>query len=604
MATDPARMPPRIEDYALIGDCTTAALVSRAGSIDWLCWPRFDSPACFAALLDTPDAGRWRIGPADQDGRITRRYRAGTMILETDFETDEGAVRLIDFMPTGAANSSIVRIVRGLRGRVSMCFELKLRFDYGEVVPWVTRLRTGFGVRAIAGPSLVVLHSTQFLEGRDLTTVSSFMVEADGEEFFVLSHGPSHLAAPAVPDPDSALNATEAFWTDWCEHGTYRGPYRKQVQRSLLTLKALTYAPTGGIVAAPTTSLPEELGGSRNWDYRYCWLRDATLTLLALMQAGYREEARAWSEWLRRSVAGSPGQIQTIYGLAGERRLPEWEVDWLAGYQGAKPVRIGNAAHTQLQIDIFGEVVDALYESSRGGLAPVQETWDLECAIVEHLMTLWHEPDESIWEVRGPRQQFTFSKILAWVALDRIVKGAEGRNHVERLDAWRALRDEIHETVCREGYNTDKQSFVQSFGSDVLDASVLMIPLVGFLPATDPRMRCTVAAIERELMHDGLVRRYLPHETEDGQSGSEGVFLACSFWLADNMALQGRHDDARALFERLLALSNDLGLLSEEYDPATQRQVGNFPQAFSHLALINTALNLTDHGPAKQRGSD
>jgi GH15 family glucan-1,4-alpha-glucosidase len=604
MATDPARMAPRIEDYALIGDCTTAALVSRAGSIDWLCWPRFDSPACFAALLDTPEAGRWRIGPADQDGRITRRYRAGTMILETDFETDEGAVRLIDFMPVNAANSSIVRIVRGLRGRVSMCFELKLRFDYGEVVPWVTRLRTGFGVRAIAGPSLVVLHSTQVLEGRDLTTVSSFMVEADGEEFFVLSHGPSHLAAPAVPDPDSALNATEAFWTDWCEHGTYRGPYREQVQRSLLTLKALTYAPTGGIVAAPTTSLPEELGGSRNWDYRYCWLRDATLTLLALMQAGYREEARAWSEWLRRSVAGSPGQIQTIYGLAGERRLPEWEVDWLAGYQGAKPVRIGNAAHTQLQIDIFGEVVDALYESSRGGLAPVQETWDLECAIVEHLMTLWHEPDESIWEVRGPRQQFTFSKILAWVALDRIVKGAEGRGHVERLDAWRALRDEIHETVCREGYNTDKQSFVQSFGSDVLDASVLMIPLVGFLPATDPRMRCTVAAIERELMHDGLVRRYLPHETEDGQSGSEGVFLACSFWLADNMALQGRHDDARALFERLLALSNDLGLLSEEYDPATQRQVGNFPQAFSHLALINTALNLTDNGPAQQRGSD
>ncbi|MEO9189394.1 MAG: glycoside hydrolase family 15 protein, partial [Acetobacteraceae bacterium] len=450
---DPKSQPPRIEDYALIGDCTTAALVSREGSIDWLCWPRFDSPSCFAALLDTPNAGRWRITSADHSPRITRRYRPGTMILETDFETDGGAVRLIDFMPMGDANSSIVRIVRGLRGSVAMCFELALRFEYGEVIPWVTRLRTAFGIRAIAGPSLVVLQSTVPLEGRDFTTAAEFTVGAGAEEVFILTHGASHLPTPAVPDPEVALNATQAFWDNWCRRGTYRGPWRDQVQRSLLTLKALTFAPTGGIVAAPTTSLPEQLGGARNWDYRYCWLRDATFVLLALMQAGYREEARAWSEWLRRSVAGSPGQIQTIYGLAGERRLTEWEADWLAGYQGAKPVRIGNAAHTQLQIDIFGEVVDALYESGRGGLAPPRETWNLECAIVEHLMTLWKEPDESIWEVRGPRQQFTFSKIMAWVALDRIVKGAEGRGHIERLDAWISLRDEIHATVCREGFN-------------------------------------------------------------------------------------------------------------------------------------------------------
>ncbi len=604
MPLDPAGAAPRIEDYAMIGDCTTAALVSRQGSIDWLCWPRFDSAACFAALLDTPRSGRWRISPADQGARITRRYRPGTLVLETDFETDEGAVRLIDFMPMGASNSSIVRVVRGLRGHVHLCFELALRFEYGEIVPWVTRLRTGFGVRAIAGPSLAVLHSTVPLEGRDLTTVAEFSVDAGNEEFFILAYGPSHLPAPAVPDPEEALNATEAFWTDWCQRGTYRGEWRAPVQRSLLTLKALTYAPTGGIVAAPTTSLPEELGGSRNWDYRFCWLRDATFTLLALLHAGYRDEARAWSEWLRRSIAGSPEQIQTLYGLAGERRLLEWELPILAGYQGAKPVRIGNAAQAQLQIDVFGEVVDALYQSASSGLAPVHEIWDLQRQIVEHLTTLWQQPDESIWEVRGGPQHFTFSKVMAWVALDRMVKAAEMRGGVERMDAWSKLRDEIHATVCRQGFDAEKQSFVQSFGSTALDASVLMIPLVGFLPATDARMRGTVSAIERELMHQGLVRRYLPEQGADGLPGSEGVFLACSFWLADNMALQGRHDDAKALFQRLLALSNDVGLLAEEYDPATQRLVGNFPQAFSHLALINTALNLTDNGPAHQRGSE
>ncbi len=594
----------RIEDYALIGDCTTAALVSREGSIDWLCWPRFDDDACFAALVDGPRAGQWRISPTDSAMRVTRRYRPGTMILETEFETDAGKALLIDFMPMGTGGSSVMRLVKGLRGNVRFSFLLALRFEYGSLIPWVTRLRAGFGVRMVAGPSLAVLHSTVPVEGRDFTTVAEFGLDAGEEQFFVLAYGPSHLPAPAIPDPEEALNATEAFWTDWCRRGSYQGEWREPVQRSLLTLKALTYAPTGGLVAAPTTSLPEQLGGSRNWDYRFCWLRDATFTLLALIHGGYREEARAWSEWLRRSVAGSPAQLQTLYGLAGERRLPEWEVPWLSGYQGAKPVRIGNAAHTQLQIDVFGEVVDALYESVRGGLAPVRGTWDLQREVVEHVAAIWQEPDESIWEVRGGRQHFTFSKVMAWVALDRAVKAVEEGGLDEPVEQWRKLRDEIHATVCREGFSTKKQSFVQSFGSEALDASVLMMPLVGFLPATDARMMSTVAAIERELMHGGLVLRYNPEHTKDGLTGSEGMFLACSFWLADNMVLQGRYDDARAMFMRLLALANDVGLLSEEYDPDTQRQLGNFPQAFSHLALINTALNLTNYGPAHQRGKD
>ncbi len=603
-AIDAQDLPPRLEDYALIGDCTTAALVSRGGSIDWLCWPRFDSDACFAALLDTPRAGRWRIAPKDERARITRRYRPGTMILETTFETDAGAALLIDFMPIDGASSSVVRILRGLRGSVPMRLDLTLRFNYGSVIPWVTRLRTGFGVRAIAGPSLVVLNSTVPLEGCGFSTVAEFAVEPGEDTYFILTHSPSHLPTPAVPDPDRALHATEAFWTDWCHRGTYDGEWKPAVQRSLLTLKALTFDATGGIVAAPTTSLPEQLGGTRNWDYRFCWLRDATFTLLALIHAGYREEARAWSEWLHRSVAGSPEQIQTLYGLAGERRLAEWEVPWLAGYQGARPVRVGNGASTQLQIDVFGEVVDALYQADRGGLSPPAEAWELQREIVEYLVTLWDQPDESIWEVRGGRQQFTFSKVMAWVALDRALKSAEERRlTIEPLDSWRKLRDEVHATVCRRGFNTAKNSFVQSLDGDVLDASLLMIPLVGFLPATDPRMRSTVAAIERELVHGGLVRRYQTEETKDGLPPGEGVFLACSFWLADNLVLQGRYDDATALFRRLLALANDVGLLAEEYDPTTQRLVGNFPQAFSHLALINTALNLSDYGPAHQRGT-
>lgn len=596
---------PRIEEYGLIGDCQTAALVSRNGSIDWLCWPRFDSPACFAALVDTPRAGRWLITSQEESARITRRYRPGTLILETTFETDEGAALLIDFMPVGATDTSIIRIVQGLRGRIALKLEFALRFEYGSIVPWVTRLRTGFGIRAIAGPSLVLLRTTIPLEPQpDFLHTAEFTVSADQEELFLLAHGPSHLPAPTTPDPDEALHSTEAYWTDWSSRCTYSGEWREPVLRSLITLKALTYAPTGGIVAAPTTSLPEQLGGARNWDYRYCWLRDATLTLLALIHAGYREEARNWSEWLRRSIAGSPSQVQTLYGLAGERHLSEWIVPWLNGYQGAKPVRIGNAAHGQLQIDIFGEVVDALYESTRGGLSPYRETWELQREIVEYLTTIWDQPDESIWEVRGGAQQFTFSKVMAWVALDRGVKVAEERGFHDELNRWRVLRDQIHETICRQGYDSQKKSFVQSFGSTVLDASALMIPLVGFLPATDPRVLSTVEAIQRELMEDGLVRRYQTTQTADGLEGSEGVFLACSFWLADNLVLQGRYDDANALFKRLLALRNDLGLLSEEYDPVSQRQVGNFPQAFSHLAMINTALNLCNHGPARQRGKE
>ncbi len=601
---DPEDLPLRLEDYALIGDCTTSALVGRNGSIDWLCWPRFDSDACFAALLDTPRAGRWRIAPAGRPRKVTRRYLPGTLILETEFETDTGVATLIDFMPIGSTSSSVVRIVRGRRGRVRMCSELALRFAYGSVIPWVTRLRTGFGISAIAGPDKAVLHSTVPLQGRDYTTLGDFEAREGEEEFFVLAHGPSHMPIPAVPDPDAALHTTEAFWTDWCHRGTYDGQWKEAVQRSLLTLKALTYAPTGGIVAAATTSLPEQLGGSRNWDYRFCWLRDATFTLLALIHAGYREEARAWSEWLRRSVAGSPAQLQTLYGLAGERRLTEWEAPWLGGYQGAKPVRIGNAASEQLQIDVFGEVVDALYEARRGGLAPPHEVWELQREIVEHLAELWDQPDESIWEVRGGPQQFTFSKVMAWVALDRAVRTAEDGVVTAPVDRWRRLRDTMHAEICSKGFNAAKQSFAQSYGSETLDASLLMIPLVGFLPATDPRMRSTVAAIERELVHGGLVRRYQTEQVVDGLPAGEGVFLACSFWLADNMVLQGRYDDASALFGRLLALANDVGLLSEEYDPDTQRLVGNFPQAFSHLALINTALNLTNHGPAHQRGRE
>jgi len=588
-----------IEDYALIGDCNTAALISKSGSIDWLCWPRFDSPACFAALLGSPANGRWRIAPTDSRMTVTRRYRPGTMILETVFETASGSAALIDFMAT--ETNAIVRIVEGRAGTVPMQFDLALRFEYGSAVPWVTRRDHGSGLLAVAGPHQVVLHSDVTLHGKAMTTVAAFTTEAGKRVRFVLSHAASHLDPPVPPDADRALDDTEAGWTAWSKRCTYRGSYRAQVNRSLLTLKALSYRPTGGIVAAPTTSLPEQAGGSRNWDYRFCWLRDATFTLLALMHSGYREEAQAWGAWLRRSVAGSPSQLQTLYGLGGERWVQEWEVPWLPGYQGASPVRVGNAASSQLQLDVYGELIDALYQETAMRLVRPSVSWKLQRALMTHLEEIWQQPDESIWEVRGGARNYTFSKVMAWVAVDRAIRGAESFKLPAPLERWRALRTHIHETVCQHGFNTERNSFVQYFGGETLDASLLLLPLVGFLPPEDPRIRSTVAAIGRDLMVDGLVRRYRTDETADGLTGEEGVFLACSFWYVDNLALQGRYQEAREMFSRLLGLCNDVGLLAEEYDPVGRRQLGNFPQAFSHLALINTALNLDSRDPPANR---
>jgi GH15 family glucan-1,4-alpha-glucosidase len=592
--------PPPIEDYALIGDCRTAALVSRQGSIDWLCWPRFDSPACFAGILGSPRNGHWRIGPADPPRRITRAYRPDTMVLETVFKTATGTVALIDFMAPGSA--AVVRILEGRGGSVPMHLSLALRFEYGSAVPWVTRLNHGSGIRAVAGPDQVVLHSDVTLHGHDLTTIADFSVAAGQRLRFCLAHGASHLPAPTPPDPDKALAEAVAHWTAWSSRCTYDGPWREHVRRSLMVLKALSYEPTGGIVAAPTTSLPEKPGGQRNWDYRFCWVRDATFTLLALMHAGYREEARAWSAWLRRSVAGSPSQVQTLYGLGGERWVQEWEVPWLDGYGGARPVRIGNAASTQLQLDVYGELIDAMHQACELGLITPASTWPIQYALVNHLETQWRDPDESIWEVRGGARHFTFSKAMAWVAFDRAVRTAEAAKLHAPLERWKQVRDEIHRTVCRDGFSIAKNSFVQSFGGEALDASLLLLPLVGFLPASDPRIRGTVEAIGRELGADGLIRRYLTHQAQDGLPGDEGVFLACSFWYVDNLVLLGRRAEAEAMFERLLGLCNDVGLLAEEYDPVARRQLGNFPQAFSHLALINSAFNLQNHhGPAVQR---
>ena len=593
-------VPTPIEDYALIGDCRTAALVSRTGSIDWLCWPRFDSPACFAAILGSAGNGRWAIAPAEVPQRITRRYRPGTLVLETVFHTASGVVALIDCMAPG--QPAVVRIIEGRKGTVPMRLDLALRFEYGSAVPWVTRLNHGTGIRAVAGPDQVVLHSDVRLHGRDLTTVADFSVAAGQRLRFSLAHGLSHLPSPVPPDADHAVQEAEAFWTAWSARCTYHGPWREQVLRSLLTLKALSYQPTGGIVAAPTTSLPEQPGGPRNWDYRYCWLRDATLTLLALMHAGYREEAEGWGAWLRRSVAGSPAQVQTLYGLGGERWILEWDVPWLDGYGGARPVRIGNGASTQVQLDVYGELMDALHQEAVLGLVQPQATWDLQKALITHLEEIWHEPDEGIWEVRGGRQHFTFSKAMAWVAFDRAIRTAESAGLSAPLDRWRALRAHIHETVCREGFSAERNSFTQVFGGQALDASLLMLPIVGFLPPSDPRIRGTVEAIGRELMVDGLIRRYRTEETADGLAGGEGVFLACSFWYVDNLVLQDRRAEAEELFRHLVSLCNDVGLLAEEYDPVARCHLGNFPQAFSHLALINSALNLEDHrGPVQSR---
>jgi GH15 family glucan-1,4-alpha-glucosidase len=593
-------MPALIEDYALIGDCQTAALVARDGSIDWLCFPRFDSGACFAALLGTPDHGRWLLAPAVPVRAVRRRYRPGTLVLETEYEVEGGTVTVVDCMPPRSDAPDLLRLVVGTRGQVPMRMQFVVRFDYGAIVPWVRRMDGG--IRAIAGPDTLLLRTPLPLRGENLTTVAEFTV-AEGQRIpFELTWYPSHQPMPDALDAEEAIRHTQAWWEEWSARCTYEGPWRDAVVRSLITLKAMTYAPTGGIVAAATTSLPEQLGGVRNWDYRFCWLRDATFTLYSLMMGGYTDEARAWREWLLRAVAGSAPQIQIMYGLAGERRLTELELGWLPGYEGAAPVRIGNAASRQRQLDIFGEVMDALHVARREGLPPDENAWRVQRELLEYLETVWDEPDEGIWEVRGPPRHFTHSKVMAWVALDRAVKGVEDLRLGGPVDHWRRLRDAIHAEVCREGYDPARNAFVQSYGSRALDASLLMIPLVGFLPPTDPRVRGTVEAIERELLQDGFVLRYPTRREVDGLPPGEGVFLACSFWLADNYALLGRHADARRCFERLLALCNDVGLLAEQYDPEAKRFVGNFPQAFSHVSLINTACNLRERpGPADVR---
>jgi GH15 family glucan-1,4-alpha-glucosidase len=595
-------MSSKIEDYALIGDCETAALVGRNGSIDWLCWPCFDSPACFAALLGERDHGRWLITATDGSARVSRRYRDDTLILETDFETIDGAVTLIDFMPLRGKASDLVRMVVGRRGQLAMRTELILRFDYGSLVPWVTHPADDH-LLAVAGPDMVVLRTPVQLRGKDFTTIGDFTVSAGQAIPFVLSYSASHLPAPAAIDPQKALVDTEKFWRSWAGHCTGAGKWSADVRRSLITLKALIYRPTGGMVAAPTTSLPEQLGGQRNWDYRFCWLRDTTFTLLALMNAGYYKEARSWRAWLLRAVAGQPSQVQIMYGLRGERRLTEWKVPWLPGYEGSKPVRIGNAAATQLQLDIFGEVMDALHQGrSSGKLAADEAAWAVERALLDQLEAIWDQPDEGIWEVRSGRQQYTYSKIMAWVAFDRAIKGVEQFGLEGPVERWRALRERIHQEVCRRAFDTKLGAFVQSYESKSLDASLLLVPAVGFLPPDDPRVRSTIAAIERHLSVDGFVRRYDTFEAPDGLPPGEGAFLACSFWLADSMLLAGRRTEAQQLFERLLTLRNDVGLLAEEYDPSTKRLVGNFPQALSHIALVNTAHNLTRREkPVRQR---
>ena len=595
-------MPLKIEDYALIGDCQSAALVARNGSIDWLCWPRFDSPACFAALLGNDEHGHWSIAPAGPIVATRRSYRRDTLILETEFETGQGAAKLIDFMPVRNGQANLVRMVAGLRGRVAMQMELVLRFDYGEAVPWVTRMPDGKGIRAIAGPCLTVLCSPVRLEGRELRTVATFAIDAGETLPFVLSYAPSHLGTPGKIDAADALEETERFWLDWSGRASVGGAWAEPVRRSLITLKALTYAPTGGIVAAPTTSLPEKIGGVRNWDYRYCWLRDATMTLLALMDAGHSHEAHAWREWLVRAVAGSPEQMQIMYGIAGERLLRERIIDNLPGYEDSAPVRAGNDAAFQWQLDVYGEVMDALYQGCKAGLSRHDVAWDLQRALLAHLEKVWMEPDAGMWEVRGALRQFTYSKVMCWVAFDRAVKMVEGMGLPGPVERWRQVRRQIHDDVCRLGVSLERGCFVQSYGSEELDASLLLIPITGFLPARDPRVMATVEAIQRELTVGGLVQRYRTRESIDGLPPGEGVFLACSFWLVDNLRKQGRVDEARALFQRLLGLANDLGLLAEEYDPLAGRQLGNFPQAFSHVAMVNSALNLCAGArPSEQR---
>ncbi|MEY9753845.1 glycoside hydrolase family 15 protein [Bradyrhizobium yuanmingense] len=592
----------RIEDYALIGDCETAALVGRDGSIDWLCLPRFDADSCFAKLLGDEHNGYWKVCPEARSSS-ERRYRPGTLILETTFATDQGRVRLIDFMPPKTDLSKVVRIVEGLEGEVEMRSELVARFDYGASVPWVSRLEDG-AISMVAGASMLMLRTEVAMRGEAMKTVGSFSVARGETAAFVLSHQISYQDPAASEDPAALLKQTEEFWRDWSSHCNTAGPYSEAVQRSLITLKALTFGPSGGIVAAATTSLPEQIGGPRNWDYRFCWVRDATLTLLALMGAGFYDEARAWRDWLVRAVAGSPQQLQIMYAVTGERRLTEWEVPWLSGYENSKPVRIGNAAHTQLQLDVYGELMDALYQARRGGLRENKRAWAVQCALLDHLKTIWSRPDEGIWEVRGGAKHFTYSKIMAWVAYDRAIKSAGEFGMKGPVEEWEAQRAAIHDEVCRRGYDAERKTFVQVYGEPQLDASLLLIPAVGFLPPEDPRVISTIQAIERELLQDGFVRRYDTGATKDGLPPGEGMFLACSFWLADAYHLIGRDAEAKELFERLLSLRNDVGLLSEEYDISRRRLVGNFPQAFSHIALVNTAHNLTHREkPSEHRGS-
>ena len=597
-------MPSRIEQYALIGDTHTAGLVADDGSIDWLCVPRFDSPACFAALLGDEEHGRWLIGPAAGGRATRRRYRANTLILETEFVTPEGEVRVIDFMPLRDRSADVVRIVEGIRGRVPMRMELVIRFDYGSIIPWVVNLHGA--LRAVAGPDAVVLHTPVHTRGKDLRTVAEFTVAAHDRVPFVLAYHSSIDRVPDSCDAEQALHVTSGWWRRWSERSTYEGEWSSLVNRSAITLKALTYQPTGGLIAAATTSLPERIGGVRNWDYRFCWLRDATFSLYALLTLGYESEAREWREWLVRAIAGSPESLQIMYGPAGERRLTELELDWLPGYEGSRPVRTGNAASRQFQLDVYGEVADVIHVTRKLGIAPSPQVVGIVEAFIKFLEDGWRKPDEGIWEVRGPRRPFTHSKVMAWVVFDRLVKGAQQEPAWQRpefdVGKLTALRDEIKAEVLARGYNEERGAFVQCYGSKALDASALMFPLVGFLSPDDERVRSTVDAIQRELVEDGFVLRYQTEAGVDGLPPGEGAFLPCSFWLADNLALMGRVDESRALYERLIGLCNDVGLLAEEYDPAGQRLLGNFPQAMSHVALVNTAANLTGTvSPARSR---
>ncbi len=586
---------PRIEHYALIGDCQTAALVSIDGSIDWLCFPRFDSPACFAALLGTYDHGRFRIAPRAPSPRVTRRYRGDTLILETRFETPEGACTVTDFMPVRDQLADVVRIVRGEHGAVDMELELSPRFDYGSTAPWITT--TDGGALAIGGPDSLRLAASVPLELHADSVTCAFTIHAGEERDFHLTWAPSHVPMGPVPDARFSLETTTRYWSEWAKQCRFEGRHREAVVRSMITLKALTYAPTGAMVAAPTTSLPEQFGGVRNWDYRFCWLRDATFTLLALLEAGYHEEARAFREWLLRATAGKPSQVHIMYGVRGERRLHERELPWLPGFAGSAPVRTGNGAHGQFQLDVFGEVMDALHQCRKRNLGAPASGWTLERVMIDFVEDAWERPDEGVWEVRGPRRHFTHSKVMAWVAIDRAIRAVEEHGLDGPIDRWRALRARIHEQVCREGYEAERGAFVQSYGSKHLDASLLIIPLVGFLPASDPRVRSTIEAVERELTRGPFVSRYRTDPAVDGLPRGEASFLLCSFWLVDCLYLLGREDDAEALFEQLLAVRNDVGLLSESYDVDAQRLAGNFPQAFSHVGLVNSA-RLFESGPS------